>query len=186
MAVSPFIGEIQAFGFNFAPSGWAKCEGQLLPVASNTALFSLIGTTYGGNGRTTFALPDLRNTFPVHGVYPHNAAYTGIGERGGHQNLALSIKNLPTHSHNATLHVTTDNAALSTPKETSVIARPGKLDSREFTPSEGFKDTIPNITLSNSSVKVANTGDGEPFDNRPPYLGLNYCIALRGQYPTRN
>ncbi len=184
--MEPFIGQIMLFGGNFAPRGWAFCHGQLLPISEYTALFSILGTMYGGDGRTTFGLPDLRGRTPVGAGHDSSLSNYAIGAKGGVEQVALSIQNLPAHSHNAVLSVTTDNATSATATAASVIAKPGKVDGREFTPSEGFKETTPNTALQDNSVKVASTGEGQPFNNRPPYLGLNYCIALVGVFPSRS
>jgi microcystin-dependent protein len=186
MAYDPFLSEIALFSFNFPPKGWALCNGQLLPINQNQALFSLLGTTYGGNGQTTFALPDLRGRVPVSVSATH-----ALGEKAGDETITLTQDQLPQHSHmlNATALTATArarNAAanLATPVgSTPAIVNGG---------SAGFSDAAPDANMQASSVAfsgavtAANAGAGQPHDNRQPYLVLSYCIALQGIFPSRN
>ena len=177
LASEPFIGQIQTFGFNFAPRGWAHCNGQLLSIASNTALFSLLGTTFGGDGRTTFALPDLRGRAAVHPGSGPGLSNITWGQRGGSETRILSVSNLPSHNHTATLHATSTNGNQTGPAN-HILAN----DPRE----DQYSNGAPNVTMNAASVAVGNTGGGQSFSIRDPYLGIYHSIALTGVYPSRN
>ena len=185
--MDPFIGQIMPVGWGFASRGFAACDGQLLPIASNTALFSLLGTTFGGDGRTTFALPDLRGRSMVHVGHGPGLSTITWGERGGRENVTLTLLNLPSHSHLASAETTiyaTDNndAANETGSGDTGLGSGGTMDSiyRE------------NITTAShlggvtSSVSLANTGNGQSFNIRQPYLGIWVLIALQGIFPSRS
>jgi len=166
----PFLGEIRLFSFNFAPQGWALCDGQILPIAQNTALFSLLGTQYGGNGQTTFALPDLRGRVAIHmGQGPGLSPYTQ-GEVGGAETVTLGQNELPPHSH------------------TAAVSQGGSMGNRPGgnVPSAGGAYTATPDGSTFNAAHIQNTGGGQPFAVLPPYLALNYCIALFGIYPSRN
>ena len=165
--MEPFIGQIQIFGFNFAPSGWAQCNGQLLSIASNSALFSLLGTFYGGDGRTTFAVPGLRGRTPIHQGNGPGLSAKSMGQRGGNENTTLTIANLPPHSHNR--GISTAAGEENNPLNNFVAAHAGAF----------------NEDASNQ-VASSNTGSNTSFSNRDPYLVVNYCIALFGIYPSRS
>ncbi|MCM3570956.1 phage tail protein [Neobacillus mesonae] len=167
----PFIGEIRLFAFNFAPVGWAMCNGQLLPIAQNTALFALIGTTYGGDGRTTFALPDLRGRVAMHlnGGNP-NLSPRQQGEFGGSETHTLSVNEMPTHSHVASASQTEANTIFPTNNIWAVTEQPAYSQSQ-------------NTTLASSAIQPA--GGNQAHNNLQPYLVLNYCIALQGIFPSR-
>lgn len=170
--MEPFIGQIQAFGFNFAPRGWAKCDGQLLSIAQNTALFSLLGTMYGGDGQTTFALPDLRGRFPLHAGQGPGLPFYQQGQVGGVENITLLTTNMPAHSHQFQLQAA----------EEGTVDTPGGA----FVAGNG---TNAFATSSNSLMAVntvSTAGGGQPFSAKNPYLCINYCIALVGIYPSRN
>ena len=166
----PFIAQIMLFGGNFAPRGWAFCSGQLLPIAQNTALFSLLGTTFGGNGQTTFALPDLRGRVPVHPGQGPGLSNVLLGEVGGSETRTLSVGQLPSHSHGAAV---TQGAQGST--------RPSGM-----VPSAGgaYAAAPDGSTFNPAFIQAA--GGSQPFDIRQPYLGVNYIIALEGIFPSRN
>ncbi|MBV1922745.1 MAG: tail fiber protein, partial [Flavobacteriaceae bacterium] len=171
---------------NFAPRGWAFCEGQLLPISQNSALFSILGTTYGGDGRTTFALPDLRGRVPMQqgtgpGLTPHR-----LGQQSGSETHNLSVANLPPHSHAGAVHVSSAAATKSAAAAGDSIAAPGTGSGRDFVATEGFNSTAPNVALSNASVTTSNTGSGTAVTNMQPSLALNYIIALVGTYPSRS
>lgn len=194
----PFIGQIEYFGFNFAPRNWAFCNGQLLPINQNAALFSLLGTTYGGNGTTTFALPDLRGRTAIHwGSGPGLSNYS-LGQVSGTETVTLLTTQMPAHVHSATYTPTTQpviNAA--TAKATASIPSAGALLARSVddSPNPGAQvriyapaGTTPTVSLG--GVNVAGTtaiaGSNVPVSNLPPYLTINTCIALFGIFPSRN
>ena len=176
----PFIGEIKMIGFNFAPRGWATCDGQLLPIASYTALFSLVGTTYGGDGRSTFGLPDLRGRFPMHqgsgpGLTPRN-----LGTKAGDQTVTLTSNQIPSHSHSlAGGTLPTSSAIGNRPSPNGAI--PATANDGESNYTSGGPDG--SIGLSGST---AATGGNQAHDNMPPFLTVNFVIALVGLFPSRN
>ncbi len=172
--MEPFLGQIMYFGFNFAPRGWAHCDGQLLPISQNTALFSLLGTIYGGDGRTTFALPDLRGRVPLHMGTGAGLTPRPIGQRSGVENMTLSVNNLPSHNHS--LVVSTANGNTASP-EGNFIANAGAFDN-DFDSNVG--------TGAMNSDSVTNTGGGQSFSIIQPYLVVNACIALTGIFPSRS
>lgn len=182
--MEPFIGQIQCVGFNFAPVGWFLCEGQLLPIASYTALFSLLGTTYGGDGRTTFALPDFRGRVSIApGTGPGLPSYSW-GQRSGSPTNNISVANLPAHSHTGTLNVSSANADTATPASGQTIAAPGTQAGRAFSPTLGFNSGTPNIALN--SIQTNNTGSGVAINNMQPYLAVYHIIAWSGIFPSRS
>jgi microcystin-dependent protein len=173
----PFIGEIRMFGGNFAPTGWALCNGQLLPISQNTALFSILGTTFGGNGQTTFGLPDLRGRVPMNfgqgpGLTPRN-----LGENGGSETVTLLVTQMPAHTHQA--NASSANATAPSPQG-GVWAQ--ELDSQGGT-GTGYTGT-PNTTMSPQAIGTA--GGGQPHQNLQPYLCVNFIIALNGIFPSRS
>jgi microcystin-dependent protein len=167
--MEPFIGMIVQFGGNFAPRGWAFCDGQLLPISQNQALFSILGTTYGGDGKTTFALPDLRGRVAIHpGHGPGLSAYR-LGETGGHESVTLTINNMPSHNHSF-----------------SGIEGDAKADSPTgniLGKSTIYSGGTPNAALA--SGVIGNAGGSQPFDVRQPYGCVNFLIALVGIFPSR-
>jgi len=167
----PFLSEIKIVSFNFAPKGWAECNGQLLPINQNQALFSLLGTTYGGNGQTTFALPNLRGRVPFHFGNGFN-----LGQSGGEDAHTLSISELPAHTHTppAAASSVNANASLGAPAG-NFWANSGKTN---------YTADAPNSAMSPQSI--ANVGGSQPHENRSPFLVLNFCIALQGVFPSRN
>ena len=167
--MTQFLGEIRSFGFNFAPRGWAFCEGQLLPISQNTALFSLLGTSFGGDGRTTFGLPDLRSRRVVGSGGGAGLSPYVNGDRGGVEAVAVSIGEIPVHSHQAT--VVTDPGTVRTP----VNAVPAGAASHLYA-----------TTHDTTMVALQSSGGGQPHENRPPFLVLNYCISLVGIFPARS
>ena len=171
----PFIGQIQMFGFNFAPRGWAMCNAQILSIAQNTALFSLLGTIYGGNGQTTFSLPDLRGRVPIHmGQGPGLSDYVE-GQTGGSENKTLTINNLPAHSH--AVNAKTENGNKQTPGA-NVLAKDAAGSTAYYS------NQVPNTTMN--PAMIGNTGGSQPFSNLQPFLTINFCIALQGIFPSRN
>jgi microcystin-dependent protein len=173
---NPFVGEIRVFGFNFAPLGWALCNGQILPIAQNTALFSLLGTTYGGNGTSTFALPNLQGTFPINQGSGPGLTPREMGEVGGAATVALNVTEIPAHTHSVYCVTTPGNGASPAGK---VFAATPRDKPTAYAPASGAKVNL-------SVAAVANFGGGLPHDNMPPYRVLNFCIALQGIFPARS
>lgn len=170
----PFIGEIMFVGYNFCPRGWAAADGQLLPIAQNNALFSLYGTMYGGDGRTTFALPDLRGRVPVHAGTGPGLSPIRQGDKRGQETVTLTTAQMPSHSHG--LKVSDQAATHATPTAGQAIAATQNAGS--------FAAAAPSVTLSNDSV--ANQGGSQSVAIRNPYLGIRACVALVGIFPSRN
>ena len=168
----PFLSEIRIFSFNFAPKGWATCDGQLLPINQNQALFSLLGTTYGGNGQTNFALPNLRGRSQVHQGSGHT-----LGEAAGASAVTITQQTLPTHTHflsnNMAVVSDTQNATLGVPTGNN-WANTGK---------QQWSTAPPNAAMNPQAV--GNVGGSQPQTNMQPYRGLNFCIALQGIFPSQ-
>jgi microcystin-dependent protein len=172
----PFIGELMLFGGNFCPRGWADASGQLLAVSQNEALFSLLGTMYGGDGRTTFGLPDLRGRVPLHAGQGPGLTNRHQGSRGGQETVTLSVTQMPSHSH--ALVGTSDLATQLVP-QSNLLASKERI--RKYrSPAEGAD------LVDLSETSVGSTGNSQAHDNMPPYLTLRWCIALQGVYPSRN
>jgi microcystin-dependent protein len=174
-----YIAQIIMFAGTFAPNGWAFCAGQLLAIAQNTALFSLIGTTYGGNGQTTFGLPDFRGRVPVGTGQGPGLANVILGEMAGTQNTTLLSANLPAHNHPATTSV-----AVSSANTTSEEAAGNILANQAqnfYAPAASA-----NGSLGGVSTTVGISGSNQPFNNMQPYIGMNFVICLEGIYPSRN
>ncbi|TXC74438.1 phage tail protein [Sphingorhabdus soli] len=179
-ASDPFLGQLALVGFTFCPRGWADANGQLLAIASNTALFSLFGTTYGGDGRTTFALPDLRGRVPIHlGQGPGLSNYTQ-GQTGGVETTTMTVAQMPQHTHVASVqtagpvmanHRRADGAAFGVTADNTYV-RPG-------TP-------VASYDMAAGTVVNANAGSGQAQTNIPPYLTMRYCVATQGVFPSRN
>jgi microcystin-dependent protein len=168
---SPFIGEIRLFPYNFAPRGWAFCAGQILPIAQNTALFSLLGTNYGGNGQTTFGLPDLRGRVAMSSGQGPGLANYSLGEMSGVETITLSQSQMPPHTH--LLACSSDDGNAGSP--------PGNF------PASAANPIYANAANSSMNPAALNiSGGGQPHSNLQPYLILNYCIALEGIFPSRN
>jgi microcystin-dependent protein len=170
----PFLGQIQMFGFNFAPVGWAMCNGQLLSIAQNTALFSLLGTTYGGDGQVTFALPNLQSRFPVHfgqgtGLSPYD-----LGEAAGSESVTLTINQMPQHNHAITVNASTGAKLNTTPAGNNLGG------ANIYT--NAALDSVMDPAMATASI----SGGNQPTDILPPYLAINWCICLEGIFPSRN
>ncbi|MEK6336038.1 MAG: tail fiber protein [Acidobacteriota bacterium] len=165
----PFLAEIRIMSFNFAPKGWAQCNGQLLPINQNQPLFSLLGTTFGGDGRVNFALPDQRARVPIHVGSGHT-----LGERGGEQAHTLSISELPEHVHSA--NATTAVATTNTPDGTMLLA--------QATASQLYGSPANLEAMSPSAI--TNVGGSQAHQNMQPFLTLTFCIALLGIFPSPN
>jgi microcystin-dependent protein len=172
--VETFLGEIRMFAGNFAPTGWAFCQGQLLPIAQNQALFSLLGTTYGGDGRTSFALPDLRGRVPVGFGQGPGLSNREIGEKFGSELVTLNINQMPSHNHTVNAVTSEGNQNLPT---NSLPANTKTLDKE-------YSDANANTTMK--ATMVNPTGGSQPFGVSQPSLGVNFIIALQGIYPSRN
>lgn len=171
----PFVAEIRIFPFNFAPKGWAWCDGQLLPLSQNTALFSLLGTTYGGNGKSNFALPDLQGRAPMHPGQGPGLSLHDLGETGGSETVTLLESEIPSHSHK--LRANSDIGELQIPTSTRSLAR-----SQNATAYQSV--TNQNLTAM-SGQKLAPAGGDQPHNNMMPYLTFYFCIALQGVFPPR-
>jgi microcystin-dependent protein len=178
-----FIGSIMMFAGNFAPRGWALCEGQLLSISQNTALFSLLGTTYGGNGQTTFALPDLRGRVPVQAGQGPGLSNVDLGESAGVETVTLTQQTMPAHTHTAvvSVHANTSNQETDTPTNNYLGGSSGRG-------TTVYTATAPDTTLNAGAVtaQVGSTGGNQPFPIRQPYLGINFIICMEGIYPSRN
>ena len=167
---TPYLAEIRLTSFAYAPKGWAMCNGQLLPINQNHALFALLGTTYGGDGRTNFALPDLRGRAPMHFSGTH-----GLGSAGGEDFHVLTAAEMPAHAH--ALRASTKAAASSSPNG-GVLAQPGRGGTPAFAAAASLVPLNP--------AAIAHTGGGQSHENRPPFLAMNFVIALQGIFPSRN
>jgi microcystin-dependent protein len=174
----PFLSEIRIFSFVFAPKGWALCNGQFLPINQNQALFSLLGTTYGGNGQTTFALPDLRGKVPIHVGSGHT-----LGETAGSYAVTLNIQQLPQHAHTFTKNSCVDSATANAnvgPPTSAFWANNGKT---------AYSTQDPNNQINTGAMNpstVSNVGGSQPHTNIQPFLTLSFCIALQGIFPSQN
>jgi len=174
----PFIAEIRIFAGNFAPRSWAFCDGQLLPISQNTALFSLIGTTYGGDGRTTVALPNLQGRAPVHPGRGPGLTSRRLGERGGVESVTLTEAQIPNHNHNLTASL----------EETEFDGTPDPTNAATGV-VEGGKDIYTNVsspTVPLSADAIAPAGGSQPHNNMQPFITVSYIIALQGLYPSRS
>ena len=179
--MEPFIGQLMLVGFNFAPRAWANCDGSLLPISQNSALFSLLGTIYGGDGRTTFALPDLRGRVPIHTGQGPGLPNFNQGSRSGTIENILTVANLPSHSH--TLLASTANASQGVGAG-AFHATAGTASGRSFSQVNSFGTSTPNVALGSQSI--GNTGNNTGVNNLQPYLTLRWVIALQGIFPSRN
>lgn len=170
----PFVAEIRIFPFNFAPKGWAWCDGQLLPLSQNTALFSLLGTTYGGNGKSNFALPDLQGRAPMQFGQGPGLSLHDLGETGGSDTVSLLESEIPSHSHTMRAHAL-DLGELNAPASNRVLAK--SANANAYTPTA-------NLTAM-SPLTLTPAGGDQPHNNMMPYLTFYFCIALQGVYPPR-
>lgn len=181
--MNPFIAIVTMFGGNFAPRGWALCHGQLLFISQNSALFSLLGTTYGGDGRTTFGLPDLRGRAAMHpGNGPGLSSYR-LGQKGGQEQVQLTLAQIPNHDHQL-------NAAISSLRVQSVNDLPDSTDpSGSYLANRtSYSDTGANVNMGIGSVKLetSSSGGNQPHNNMQPFQAVNFIIALFGVYPSRS
>ena len=186
--MDPFLGEIIMFGGNFAPRGWALCDGQLLPISQYTALFSILGTTYGGDGRTTFGLPDLRSRTAVHAGNGPGLSTIPLGDKGGVETVTLGINNMPPHNHDASGLT----AALGSNEEDGdsdeATGRNFGIASAGTPYNSNANDNTMGAGGSPITVggTTGNQGGGQSFGVRNPYQAVNYIIALQGTFPSRN
>ena len=169
--MDPFMGEIRLFPWDWAPRGWMLCSGQLLSIAQNSALFALLGTTYGGDGRTTFALPDLRGRVPI-----DRSSAEPQGARDGVENVTLTAATMPQHSH----------AMIGTSTVATLKAPTGHAFANDTSPAADFYAAATNPLTTLSPNTIAVTGGTQPHNNMQPFLVLNYCIAMQGIFPSRN
>lgn len=170
----PFVAEIRIFPFNFAPKGWAWCDGQLLPISQNTALFSLLGTTYGGDGKSNFALPDLQGRAPMHPGQGHGLSMHDLGEAGGSETVTLLEREIPAHNH--ALRGSAGDADLQSPALANVMAQSAGAFAYDATPA--LAPMAPDALTS--------AGEDQPHNNLQPYLTLHFNIALQGVFPPRS
>lgn len=173
-----FIGEVQMFAGNFAPRNWAFCNGQLLSISQNTALFSILGTTYGGDGRTTFGLPDLRGRVVIHdgsGTGPGLSSYN-LGQRGGTETVNLTVNQMPSHAHANQVNAV---APISNGQEAQTPVN-------NYWAQNGSYASTSNVQIANAAVQVGNAGGSQGHTNIAPYNTVNYIICLQGVYPSRN
>lgn len=171
----PFVAEIRVFPFNFAPKGWAWCDGQLLPLSQNTALFSLLGTTYGGNGKSNFALPDLQGRAAMHPGQGPGLSLHDLGEIGGSETVTLLESEMPAHNHNVMANANPSNLAAPGPARVWARAAPGVA----YDP--GASNVV---QFAPEAIGVA--GGSQPHNNMQPYLTCYFCIALQGVFPPRS
>ena len=171
----PFVAEIRIFPFNFAPTGWAFCDGQLLPISQNTALFSLLGTTYGGDGKSTFALPNLQGSAPMQPGQGPGLSLRDLGETGGSETATLLDTEIPNHTHTIRVDAA-DPADVQAPSTAVILAR-----------SQGGSAYQTNVSglVPFAAAAVGVAGGSFPHNNMMPYLTLNFCIALQGVFPPR-
>lgn len=169
----PFVAEIRIFPFNFAPKGWAWCDGQLLPLSQNTALFSLLGTTYGGNGKSNFALPDLQGRAPMHPGQGPGLSLHDLGETGGSETVTLLESEIPAHRH--AVSVSSQLAYENTPAD------------QKWAMGDGINLFAPgSLEVQMAPQALAPAGGDQPHTNMQPYLTFYFCIALQGVYPPRS
>ena len=170
--MDPFVAEIRIFPFNFPPTGWAFCDGQILPISQNTALFSLLGTTYGGDGKSNFALPNMQGNTPMHPGQGPGLSLHDLGETGGSETVSLLESEIPSHSHQMSV--------------SSQLATANDPVGQRFAMGDGM-NLYGNATslVSMSGNALAPAGGDQPHNNMQPYLTLNFCIALQGVYPPR-
>ena len=171
--MDPFVAEVRIFPFNFPPKGWAFCNGQLLPLSQNTALFSLLGTTYGGNGKSNFALPDMQGNAPMHPGQGPGLSLHDLGEIGGSETVTLLQPEIPSHTHSVSA-ATIDIADSNVPTNNNI----GKASTKVF------NTTGTAMQMNVNTIGIA--GGSLPHNNMMPYLTFNFCIALQGVYPPRS
>lgn len=171
---TPYLGEIRLFAGNFAPYGWAFCDGSVIPIANNDALFNLIGTTFGGDGQTNFALPDLQGRVPIHmGARPGGSSYA-LGQNGGSEQVTVTTQQIPSHTH---------ALAASTAPGAAVSPQAALLGAASDTALELYSANAPNQSLN--AAAVGSAGSGQPHENRQPFVALSFIIAITGVFPSQ-
>ena len=182
--MDPLLGQIMMFGGNFAPRGWALCDGQLLSIAQNSALFSILGTTYGGDGRTSFGLPDLRSRVPIHPGTGSGLSTYRLGQRGGVENVTLNTTQIPSHNHIALTPYTAADGDESSLSPASSFANAVVPNGRDNAEVNVYNNTTKDGDLNN--ITITNTGGSLSHTNVQPFLSINYIIATVGVFPSRN
>ena len=167
----PFLAEVRMFGFSFPPRGWSFCDGQILPISQNQSLYSLIGTTYGGDGVSSFALPDLRGRTPIHQSSDHR-----LGQKGGTEGVTLDTAQIPEHRHSAKASSLSGNSSTAH----------NHLLAAESAPDAAYSATVTAGTTSLGPHSISNVGGNQSHNNMQPYLTVQFCIALSGLFPSRN
>lgn len=176
----PFVAEIRIVGFNFAPTGWAQCNGQLIPIAQNTALFSLLGTFYGGDGRSTFALPNFQGSGPIGtGQSPGGSNYPSVGQQSGVPYITLLTSEIPVHTHSAMADATGSNLANTPVSNDWAKAAVSRQGINNYNSSVGS-----GLQMNFQALSIA--GGSQPHNNMQPYLVLNFIIAMQGVFPPRS
>jgi microcystin-dependent protein len=190
--MDPMIAEIKMFAGSFAPRGWAFCQGQMLQISQNQALFALIGTTYGGDGRITFALPDYRGRAPIGMGRGTGLSLINRGAQGGSETTTLGMAQLPSHSHTASVSTLSGtikcqsgglSGSINTPSGNYNGIAPG--GSKIYSNTSGGSMAADALSITGGSVTVDNSGSGQPFSNQSPYIGMNFIICLYGDFPAR-
>ena len=176
--MEPFVGQIQPFGFDFPPKGWALCNGQIMSIAQNTALFSLLGTIYGGDGQVTFALPDLRGRSMIHHGQGAGLSNYVIGQRAGSETVTLLASQIPSHNHAVVFKLGNGLANSSTGAGNKLAGNTGGTSI--------YNSGTANDNLANDVIGQSNVGGGQPHTILSPYLAISVCIALQGIFPSRN
>jgi len=185
MSTEPFIGEIKILGFNFAPRGYATCQGQLMSIAQNTALFALIGTYYGGDGQVTFGLPDLQGRVPIGQGQGAGLPFYSIGEEGGSTTTSILTSNLPPHVHTLTNVVVKQKASTANADESSPDGNfPANTAAASYSGNGATAGIFTGHAVVSGTTDI--TGSGQPIDIMNPYLTINYSIAVEGIFPSRN
>lgn len=179
----PYVGEIRCFGFQFAPYGWAFCNGQNTAISQYDVLFAVIGTTYGGDGTTTFGMPDLRGRVPMHwGTNANSGLSTTIGQPQGQATVTLTLAQTPSHNHTITVDAVPSGGVV----ERTQVPKAATSFLADSFPDGVYDDTGPTINTPFASNTLGLSGSSLPHDNMQPYLTLNFCIALYGIFPSRN